>query len=190
MSVMNGTGKPTLPGLSRFYTDAPDLKGQTALITGATAGMGEQIAYRYAELGVKLVLVGKREERLKKLQAELSSVYAEAVGLSGDAGVAVGEGEDSIRFYAVDVTDKGKVEEMAREVGFVDILVNNAGCAIGIDAADECPYEDMLQMINTNLVAAAHLTQLFGKAMREKERGHVVFISSVAARDFYEGGST
>lgn len=164
---------------SRFY-ETLDLTDKKVLITGCTAGIGEQIAYRFAELDCRLILIGRREDRLQALKTELEKIYTAN-------GCKI---ENPIQLYALDITDKSKVEAMAQEVGAVDILVNNAGLALGVASADEANYEDMSQMFHTNIIAAAHFTQLFGSKMKQQMSGHVVFISSVAGKDYYEGGST
>ncbi|CAD7969126.1 unnamed protein product [Amoebophrya sp. A25] len=173
----------TLPE-SRYYS-AQGLSGKTALITGATAGIGEAIACRFAELGLKkLVLCGRRTERLDALKQRLMDEieHQKPEGEEDSAG--------SIVCVTLDVTDKKAVEKLAQEIGVIDILVNNAGLALGTNAADETPYEDTMQMFQTNVIACAHLTSLFGKKMREQAAGHLVYISSVAGKDFYEGGSS
>lgn len=170
---------PTLPSPmppSLLYS-CLHLRGQRAVVTGASSGIGEQIALRLAELGCHLVLVSRREDRLRALQTRIRESIADESG--------------EIDIVVLDVTDQKKVEELLA-VPFAaktDILVNNAGKSLGLAGADETPYDDMRGMFDTNIVAAAHLTQLFGAEMRKKNSGHVVFISSVAGRDFYEGGS-
>ncbi|CAD7942156.1 unnamed protein product [Amoebophrya sp. A120] len=168
----------TLPA-SRFYSSV-DLAGKTVLVTGATAGIGEAIACRFAELDVRLVLVGRRAERLESLKARLLPFYKQTV---------IAEEADRVICYPLDVTDKSGVEKLAETIGFVDVLVNNAGLALGTATADETPYEDTAQMFATNVLACAHLTQVFGSKMRKQQTGHLVFISSVAAKDYYEGGA-
>ncbi|CAD7931566.1 unnamed protein product [Amoebophrya sp. A25] len=177
MTMSTDTTSVTLPA-SRYYA-AQDLSGKTALVTGATAGIGEAIACRFAELGLKkLVLCGRRTERLDALKKRLVSEIKDP------------SLETSIVCITLDVTDKGAVEKMAEEIGVIDILVNNAGLALGTGAADETPYEDTMQMFQTNVIACCHLTAVFGSKMRKQGYGHLLFISSVAAKDYYEGGSS
>lgn len=166
---------------SRLYRHL-DIAGKRAVITGATSGIGLQIALRLAELKCNLVLVGRRTERLQDLKKQI---------LSYDFYGSEEATNAAVELETMDVTDKAAVEALAAKFAEkTEILVNNAGLALGAAAADETPYDDMFTMFNTNIIASAHMTQLFGKKMREKKEGHVVFISSVAAKDTYEGGSS
>lgn len=178
----------TLPP-SRFY-ESVELTGKTVLVTGATAGIGEAIACRFAELHTRLVLVGRRTERLEKLKQKLLPCYEDCPPEARKKLLLPEQKiSDCVRCVTLDVTDKKGCEKLAEDVGVVDILINNAGLALGLAGADETPYEDTAQMFNVNVVACAHLTQLFAPKMRAQKDGHVVFISSCAAKDYYAGGA-
>jgi len=151
-----------------------DLSGKTVLITGASAGIGEKIAHRFAELNCNLVLVARRKERLEALKAELNKIAPKV----------------TIQVCVCDISDSTKCSKLVEEVtGDVDILINNAGFALGTPKADEAPLEDTIAMMNTNVIAVMHLVSLFVPGMRKRAFGHVVNISSVAGHETYEGGA-
>mmetsp|Transcript_43417 Transcript_43417/g.122834 ORF Transcript_43417/g.122834 Transcript_43417/m.122834 type:complete len:280 (-) Transcript_43417:53-892(-) len=168
---MASDAKDVMPK-SRYY-DMLDLSGRRVLITGATAGIGERIAFRFAELHTELFLVGRRQEKLDSMKESLLAAGAKSV---------VG--------FAVDVTDKAAVEKMASDMQFhADVVVNNAGKALGVHPADEMAYDETHEMLDCNVMACMQLTQLFGVHMKKRGEGHMVYIGSVAGSDFYEGGA-
>lgn len=71
----------------------------------------------------------------------------------------------------------------------VDILVNNAGLALGVDPADALDMNDAITMIECNVTAVVAFTRIFGAAMRERNAGHIINISSIAGKEYYAGGS-
>ena len=103
---------------------------RTVLITGATSGIGEAIAHAFAQNGDKLVLTGRREERLSAVKADLEKAY-----------------QATVWTYPMDVTKIDQVTEVCQqileEVGFVDILVNNAGLALGLENFQDYVVEDI-----------------------------------------------
>lgn len=152
------------------------IEGRTALITGATAGIGRACARAFASQGVNLVLVGRRIERLEALAAELG----------GDSGIEV-------RVRALDVRDREGViafaaELTAREVE-VDILVNNAGKARGLDPLHEGDLDDWEEMLDTNVKGLLYFSRAFLPGMVERNRGHVINIGSTAGRWTYPRGN-
>ncbi|CAE8697818.1 unnamed protein product, partial [Polarella glacialis] len=166
-----------LPPSSRY---APmDLAGTAVLITGATAGIGEATAWRFAELGCRLALAGRRTERLEALKAELCKSFP---WLPEPLAVTL------------DVSDMAQVAALPSQLEAagmpeVDILVNNAGLALGVAAADENDMSDVQTMIATNVLGVMALVKAFGPGMRSRCRGHIVNISSVAGHECYSGGS-
>eukprot|EP00397_Hematodinium_sp_SG-2012_P036506 GEMP01039413.1.p1 GENE.GEMP01039413.1~~GEMP01039413.1.p1 ORF type:complete len:284 (+),score=56.24 GEMP01039413.1:51-854(+) len=150
-----------------------DIAGNNVLVTGATAGIGEQIAIQFGELGCNLILIGRRAERLENLKAVILKQSPQI----------------TVTTVLLDITDHANVAQLAGSCGPVDILVNNAGLALGATKADENNLEDMMTVMNTNVIALMHLVKLFTPQMKERGFGHIVNISSVAAHDCYEGGS-
>lgn len=152
------------------------VSGKVALVTGASAGIGEATAYALASAGCKLVLVARREDRLRSLAASLQKEYGTPV-----------------HWVALDVRDIASLQRMPEtlpeEFKVIDILVNNAGLALGIEGVDEITMEDADQMLDTNVRSVIALTRVVSESMKKRDAGHIVNISSVAAHEAYKGGS-
>lgn len=152
------------------------IRGRTAVVTGATAGIGEACARTLAEAGVRLVLVARRRERLALLAAEI--------------GAAAGA---EVQWHVLDVRDREGVAEFAdrleREGVAVDILVNNAGLARGLDTFQEGSHRDWDEMIDTNIKGLLNLTRALLPGMIARDSGHVVNIGSVAGHVAYPMGN-
>ncbi|WP_456394505.1 SDR family NAD(P)-dependent oxidoreductase [Nitratifractor sp.] len=151
------------------------LKGKRAIITGATAGIGEAIARRLAEAGCHLVITGRRIERLETLARELEEQQAVAVTP-----------------LAMDVTDPQEVEaklSAALKRFPVDILINNAGLALGLEALDRGSLEHWERMIDTNLKGLLYVSRLVMAQMRERDSGHILNMGSIAGETAYPGGN-
>ena len=144
----------------------------TVLVTGATAGFGQAIARRFVRDGHRVIATGRRAERLEALRGEL-----------GEAVLA----------HALDVTDAASVTALpgGLPAGWreVDVLVNNAGLALGVSPAQATRLEDWETMVATNVLGLMRMTHAFLPGMVERDRGHVVNISSTAARYPYPGGN-
>lgn len=156
-----------------------NLAGQRVLITGATAGIGSAIAWRFGELGCRLVLIGRRTERLEELKKAILAKFPNT-----PAPVLV----------TLDIQDVEKMkalpEQLMKEgIDGIDVLVNNAGLALGVAATDENKPEDIQTMYQTNCVAPTILVSLFAPGMKQRGSGHIVNISSVAGHESYQGGS-
>lgn len=166
---------------SKVYS-ALDISGDTVLITGATAGIGRATAVRFGELGCKLVLIGRRTERLEELKVELLTSFHELkdkqpVLLTLDVGETSALKDLPVRL------------ERDHAVPRVDIVVNNAGLALGLCGADANEMSDVQTMMSTNVVAVMALTAAFAPGMKARGKGHIINISSVAAHECYTGGS-
>ncbi|UCC27051.1 MAG: SDR family NAD(P)-dependent oxidoreductase [Gemmatimonadales bacterium] len=152
------------------------LQGRTALITGATAGIGQACARALAALEVHLVLVGRRAERLQALATELR----EAFGVD-------------IYTRALDVRDRDAVmalpTDLVSEGVQVDLLVNNAGKALGLDLLHEGDLDDWDEMVDTNVKGLLYFSRAFLPGMVERNRGHVVNVGSTAGRWTYPRGA-
>ena len=151
------------------------IEGKTALVTGATAGIGEAIARRLAAAGVHLILTGRRAERLKTLAQELENRETVAVTT-----------------LMLDVRDREAVERelpQLLEKSPVDILVNNAGLALGLEPLDRGLVEEWEQMIDTNIKGLLYVTRLVMGQMRERNRGHILNLGSIAGETAYPGGN-
>jgi NADP-dependent 3-hydroxy acid dehydrogenase YdfG len=145
---------------------------RTVLVTGASAGFGAAIAERFARDGARLVVTGRRRDRLETLAARLSV---------------------PCHVVCFDVRDRGEVERavasLPPEFAAVDLLVNNAGLALGIGPAQVASLEEWEQMIDTNCRGLVTMTRAVLPGMVQRDRGHVVNIGSVAASYPYPGGN-
>ncbi|HEU4382655.1 MAG TPA: SDR family NAD(P)-dependent oxidoreductase [Anaeromyxobacteraceae bacterium] len=149
-----------------------DLSASTVLVTGATSGIGLACAERFAREGARLVLCGRRRDRLSSLAGRLG-VPAHPL--------------------PIDVRDRSAVEAAVAALpdpfARVDVLVNNAGLALGLEAAPRASLDEWEQMIDTNCRGLVTLTRLLLPGMVERRRGHVVNIGSVAGSHPYPGGN-
>ena len=152
------------------------VRGRLVLVTGASSGIGEACARRFAAEGANLALWARRRERLERLAADL-----------------VREHGVEVEIDTVDVRDRAAVQEAADRlmegVGPPDILVNNAGLAAGFDLVQEGDFEDWDRMIDTNVKGLLHVTRLLLPAMIDSGRGHVINIGSTAGHTVYPKGN-
>jgi NADP-dependent 3-hydroxy acid dehydrogenase YdfG len=142
--------------------------GRTAVVTGASSGIGEATARRLAAEGCRVVLVARRADRLAKLAAEI-----------GDAAVPV----------ALDVTDAAAVRAFADGLDACDVLVNNAGGAIGADPVATGDPDAWRTMYEVNVLGTLHVTQALLPKLIASGAGTIVMMSSTAAHSVYEGGA-
>ena len=150
--------------------------GRTILVTGATAGIGLACARAFAREGARLVILGRRQERLFSLVEELMAEHGvDVLGRS------------------VDVRDRRAVEALRDDLAdrdfMPDVLVNNAGKARGLDLLHQGDPEDWDEMIDTNLKGLLYVTRAFLPRMVERDHGHVVNIGSTAGRWTYPRGN-
>lgn len=152
------------------------LEGQWILVTGASAGIGEACARRFAESGASLVLWARRLERLETLAADLRDHHAADVEIRQ---VDVRDRE-LVALEAAALVESGRVP---------DILLNNAGLASGFDSIHEGDYEDWDRMIDTNVKGLLNVTREFLPHMVARGTGHVVNIGSTAGHQVYPKGN-
>ncbi|WP_158045554.1 SDR family NAD(P)-dependent oxidoreductase [Skermanella pratensis] len=153
-----------------YANNAPHKPG-LVLITGATGGFGGAFARRFAAIGSRLVLAGRRADRLKALRDEL---------------------ETEVHTVEVDVRDRRAIEQAFGSLpsGFAEVetLINNAGLALGADSAQKSDPDDWETMIDTNDKGLVFCTRALLPGMIERGRGHVVNIGSTAGNYPYPGG--
>jgi uncharacterized protein len=152
------------PAYFAAMTAKPD---QTVLITGASAGIGRELAKLYARDGFRLVLVARRQVAMEKLAAELRQLGSPEVTVIVKD-LALLESPDKL--FAE--TQKAKLH--------IDVLINNAGFG-GNGAFAKTNLDDELDMMQLNMVALTHLTKLYLAPMLARKRGQVVNIASTAA---------
>jgi 3-hydroxy acid dehydrogenase / malonic semialdehyde reductase len=144
-----------------------------AFVTGASAGLGEAIARRYASRGVRVIAAARRADRLAGLVGEF--------------------GDDVILSTVLDVRDRVAIEQLVASLpssfAEVDVLVNNAGLALGLEPAQEADLDNWERMIETNCTGLVYLTRALLPAMVARRRGHVVNMGSIAATYPYPGGN-
>ncbi|AXE22415.1 oxidoreductase [Streptomyces globosus] len=144
---------------------------RTAVVTGASSGIGAATARQLAEAGYRVVLTARRKDRIEDLAAELG-----AAGLSAAA-------------YALDVTDRAAVDAFAASLDRCDVLVNNAGGALGADPVATGDPADWRTMYEVNVIGTLHVTQALLPALTASGDGTVVVLSSTAGHGTYEGGA-
>ena len=147
-----------------------------ALITGATAGIGEACAHTFAREGYNLILTGRRMDRLDTLAAQLNDKYNVEVAVS-----------------SFDVRSREQVvkslEELPDEWKMVDVLVNNAGLSQGLDPIQNGSYDDWDTMIDTNIKGLLYVTRVVSNWMIVNGYGHIINIGSIAGKEVYPNGN-
>jgi NADP-dependent 3-hydroxy acid dehydrogenase YdfG len=139
---------------------------KTAVITGASSGIGAATARALAGEGYRTVLAARRLDRLEALAAEIG----------GEA-------------IVLDVADPGSVAALATRVEACDVLVNNAGGALGLDPVAEADEEQWLRMYEANVMGTMRMTRALLPRLLESGDGHVVTVTSIAAIETYRGGA-
>jgi NADP-dependent 3-hydroxy acid dehydrogenase YdfG len=148
---------------------------RTVLVTGATSGFGKAIAERFAASGDRLILTGRRNDRLDQLAASLSDAHGTAT--------------TTLPF---DVRDRqavtNAIDSLPAGWREVDILVNNAGLALGRDYFEEASIDDWDTMLDTNVKGVMYVSRAVLPLLR-KPGGHIVNIGSIAGKEVYEKGN-
>lgn len=154
---------------------------KTILITGATSGFGEATARRFASEGWRVIITGRRKERLEALRKELQ-------GLHGTV-----EGPHIIHPLHFDVRDNPAVEaaiaSLPKEWKSIDVLMNNAGLAAGFDTIQDGSLDDWNAMLDTNVKGLLHVSRAVIPGMIARGKGHIINIGSVAGKEVYPKGN-
>ncbi|WKK65650.1 SDR family NAD(P)-dependent oxidoreductase [Lutimonas zeaxanthinifaciens] len=144
-----------------------------ALITGATSGIGEATAKLFAKNKINLILCGRRKERLKALESELSSLVR-------------------VRTLSFDVGNNKQVRtqlnNLEKEWKNIDILINNAGGAHGLEQFVDGSIEDWEKMIDFNLKGLLYVSKVIIPGMVTRKKGQIINISSIAGKQTYSNG--
>ncbi len=147
---------------------------KTILITGATSGFGKASAELFRSNGWKLILTGRRKDRLQELQERF--------------------GKTNVHIAAFDVRDRQQVEEMVQNIPQdfqnIDILLNNAGLALGLGPAQDADLDQWENMVDTNIKGLLYMTRRILPGMVARGEGHVINIGSIAGSWPYPGGNT
>lgn len=145
------------------------------LITGATSGIGEACARKFAKGGYDVIITGRRAQLLANLKKELEAEGVRVLAL------------------AFDVRNRkaatAAINSLPLEWQQIDVLINNAGLALGLEPEYEGSFEDWETMIDTNIKGLLTMTRLVVPRMVKRDSGHVINIGSVAGDAAYAGGN-
>lgn len=148
---------------------------KTALITGATSGIGEACARKFAQGGYDVIITGRRAQLLANLKKELEAEGVRVLAL------------------AFDVRNRNAataaINSLPLEWQQIDVLINNAGLALGLEPEYEGSFEDWETMIDTNIKGLLTMIRLVVPRMVKRDSGHVINIGSVAGDAAYAGGN-
>ena len=145
---------------------------KTILITGATSGIGKATAIHFAALGDRLILCGRRQERLNQLKNELPT---------------------EVHILNFDVRDRAAVfeaiESLPQTFEQIDVLINNAGNAHGLDDVIEANLDDWDAMIDGNVKGVMYVTKAVLPLMTKRKSGHIINVGSIAGLEVYPKGN-
>lgn len=151
------------------------MERKIAFVTGATSGIGEACARKFAEGGYDLIITGRNVDKLKAVELQVRGLGADVLPL------------------VFDVRDRNAaisaVKSLTGKWAVVDVLINNAGLALGLDKEYEGDMDDWEAMIDTNIKGLLTMTRLIVPGMVARNRGHVINIGSVAGDAAYAGGN-
>lgn len=149
---------------------------KTVFITGASSGIGEGCARKFASQGARLILNSRSKGKLETLAKELNEKYG-----------------TSCHILPFDVCDRRAAADalasLPDEWSSIDVLINNAGLAIGVDKEHEGSLDEWDVVIDTNIKALLAMTRMVVPGMVERGRGHIINIGSIAGDAAYPGGS-
>lgn len=151
------------------------MKGKTILITGATSGIGEACARKFAAMGSNLILNGRNEDKLERLKQELTALGIEVLTLPFDV-----RDRQAMRQALDSLQGQWKA---------IDVLINNAGLVLGMDKEHEGSLDEWDVVIDTNIKALLAMTRMIVPGMVERGCGHIINIGSIAGDAAYAGGS-
>jgi NADP-dependent 3-hydroxy acid dehydrogenase YdfG len=147
-----------------------------ALITGATSGIGEACAKKFAAAGYNLIITGRRIERLEALKTTIESVC-----------------QIKLLLLHFDVQNRKAVEDtfanLPAEWQNIDILINNAGLAVGRDSFEDADMDDWETMLNTNVHGLLYVSKAVVPLMIAQKKGHIINMGSIAGKEVYEKGN-
>jgi len=147
-----------------------------ALITGATSGIGEATAYKFAEIQFNLILTGRRKDRLESIKKNIIEKFHVEVHL--------------LHFDVRNMEEvNAQIDALSEEWKQIDILVNNAGLAAGLSDIQNGDIEDWETMIDTNIKGLLYITRKVSPLMIKNKKGHIFNISSIAGKEVYPKGN-
>lgn len=147
---------------------------KTALITGATSGIGKATAIRFAQEGINLILCGRRQERLSQLKTQLSKSV-------------------NVHTLNFDVRNNADIQEaiasLPEAFATIDILINNAGNAHGLDPIQTGNTDDWDAMLDINVKGLLYVSKAIIPQMTARKEGHIINIGSTAGKEVYPNGN-
>lgn len=147
---------------------------RTALITGATSGIGRATAIALSKEDFNLILCGRRQDRLEMLRTQLSE-------------------DCDVHILGFDVRDKeevfDKLENLPKEFSEIDVLINNAGNAHGLDPIQDGNIEDWEAMMDINVKGLLYVSKAVFPKMISRKSGHIINIGSTAGKEVYPNGN-
>ncbi|RMA66128.1 SDR family NAD(P)-dependent oxidoreductase [Ulvibacter antarcticus] len=150
------------------------MKDRTALITGATSGIGMATARIFAKNGIRLILCGRRQERLDALASELQK-FTEVYVLNFDV-------RNRIHVFE-------QIQGLSEAFSEIDILINNAGNAHGLDTIQDGSVDDWDAMLDINVKGLLYVTKAVLPNMIKSKSGHIINIGSTAGKEVYPKGN-
>ncbi|MBK6962389.1 MAG: SDR family oxidoreductase [Bacteroidales bacterium] len=150
--------------------------GKIVCITGATSGIGRSCAFRFAESGCSIILIGRRSDRLSEIETDLKSKF-----------------EIQVHSIELDVTNRQNVVDAVNSLPDrfreIDVLINNAGLALGLEPMQDGNPENWDRMIDTNVKGLLNISHAVMPLMIKQGRGHIINIGSIAGREVYPKGN-
>lgn len=147
---------------------------KTVLITGATSGFGEACARQFAAGGYRLIITGRRKERLEALKQELEA-HTDVLPLVFDV-------QDKKAVFAA-------INSLPDTWTAIDILINNAGLALGRDHFQDASLDDWETMLDTNVKGLLYVSRAVVPLMIARQQGHIINLGSIAGKEVYEKGN-
>jgi 3-hydroxy acid dehydrogenase / malonic semialdehyde reductase len=149
---------------------------KTVLITGASSGIGQSAAGIFAKNGFKLIITGRRRDRLENLADNLLKQF-----------------NTEVLVLCFDVRDhkacNAAIESLTEEWRSIDVLLNNAGLSLGLDPIHEGDMDDWETMIDTNIKGLLYMTRQIAPGMVERGKGHIINVGSIAGKEVYLKGN-
>jgi 3-hydroxy acid dehydrogenase / malonic semialdehyde reductase len=149
---------------------------KTVLITGATSGIGQACAIKFAQANCNIIITGRREDRLETLKNNLETTY-----------------ECKVLTLCFDVQNKeavfSAITNLPSDWKKIDIVINNAGLALGRDSFEDADIADWETMLDTNVKGLMYVTKAVLPFMVDAKNGHIVNIGSTAGKEVYENGN-
>ena len=146
------------------------------LISGATSGIGKATATIFARNGYRLILTGRRSDRLASIKADFEKNYPTEV--------------QTLEFDVRKIDDaQAAIASLPDEFNSIDLLINNAGLAKGFEPIHEGKLDDWETMIDTNVKGLLYMTRIVSPGMVARQKGHIINVCSTAGHEVYPKGN-